>query len=333
MIALALVAWVAANDVDLVVGSDKHPGEKPTLTLKIKKDLKSATLDVKSDAGHAHQTLGPKEGGGELTFNLPQERPGTVTWLGTLAVEFGDGSAGSMPLKFQTRVLSGFKFQVKDVKLDEHQATFVSEHDTAQVDLEVYGDDGVNIANTSQAFDSAKAGTPLTVKWTPLADGPVLRIHAVIHDTATATQSSDSFPYNISIPHDEVVFDTNKSDIRSDQEPKLSAALPEMEKAIKRYGEAIKVTGASIKLFVSGFTDTVGSSSSNRALSDRRAQSIAQWFKKKGVPVSIYARGFGEDILKVQTPDETAEEKNRRADYDVGVNGPTGSTDGWTRVN
>src|SRR5207253_4631456 len=66
MIAFALVAFVAANDVDLVVGTDKHPGEKPTLTLKVKKDLKDATIDVKSESGHAHQTLGPKEGGGEL---------------------------------------------------------------------------------------------------------------------------------------------------------------------------------------------------------------------------------------------------------------------------
>ena len=333
MLVLAFAALVAANDVDLAVHSDTHPGEKPTLTLKIKKDLKSATIDVKSDAGRAHQTLGPKESGGELVFALPQTSPGTVTWVGTMAVVFGDDTAGTMPLKFQTRVLSSFKFAVKDVSLDARKIVVTSEHDTKQIDLEVYGDDGVNIATTSTAFEDVKAGQPMTVTWTPLADGPVLRIHLVVHDALGATQSSDAFPYNISIPHDEVEFDTNKADVRASEEPKLTAALPALEKAVKRYGEAVKVAGASIKLYVSGFTDTVGSPSSNRDLSQRRALSIAKWFKAKGVTVAIYARGFGEDILKVQTADEVDEQKNRRADYDVGVNGPTGSTDGWTRVN
>src|SRR5205823_5647645 len=117
------------------------------------------------------------------------------------------------------------------------------------------------------------------------------------------------------------------------EEPKLTAALPSLEKAIKRYSEAVKVAGATIRLYVSGYTDTVGPASSNRSLSDARAHAIAQWFRKKGVTVPIYARGFGEDILKVETPDETPEQKNRRADYDVGVNGPSGSLDGWTRIN
>ncbi|HEY4222185.1 MAG TPA: hypothetical protein VGO62_12600, partial [Myxococcota bacterium] len=150
MLVLAIAALLASNDVDLAVHSDTHPGEKPSVSLHIKKDLKTATIDVKSDAGHAHQTLGPKDAGGELTFALPQMSPGTVTWLGTLAVEFGDGTAGTMPLKFQTRVLSSFKFDVKDVKLEERKLTVISQHDTAQIDLEVVGDDGVNIATTSQ---------------------------------------------------------------------------------------------------------------------------------------------------------------------------------------
>jgi hypothetical protein len=34
----------------------------------------------------------------------------------------------------------------------------------------------------------------------------------------------------------------------------------------------------------------------------------------------------------VPTPDETDEEQNRRVDYDIGVNSPTGSLAGWTRL-
>jgi outer membrane protein OmpA-like peptidoglycan-associated protein len=47
----------------------------------------------------------------------------------------------------------------------------------------------------------------------------------------------------------------------------------------------------------------------------------------------VYARGFGEDVLKVPTPDETEQQQNRRVEYDVGVNGPTGGTGGWTRID
>jgi outer membrane protein OmpA-like peptidoglycan-associated protein len=323
-----------ANDINLVVSPKVPVGQKVTLTVNVAKDLKSCTVDVKSTGGgRVRQTLGPKEAGGSLVFNLPQDKPGRVTWSGSLSVVFDDGTEGSMPLTFQTEVLSSFKFQVKEIDADKHTAVYVSEHDTAQIDLEVYGDNGEQISTTSQAFDGAKAGTALSVKWTPLADGPVLRVHAVLHDTSGATQSVDSFPYNIAIPHEEVEFETGKADIRPSEEPKLTAALVELDKAVKRYTAAIKVEGATIRLFVAGHTDTVGPSSSNRALSDRRAQAIAQWFKKKGVAVPIYARGFGEDILRVDTPDETDEQKNRRVDYDVGVNGPTGSIAGWTRVN
>ncbi len=332
----ALVFGVAlgarANDVELELSPSVPVGKQPTVTVKVKKDLRSCTLDVRSVAGRAHQRLGPKERGGELVFTLPQKRAGKASWKGSLSVVFDDGTSGSMPLAFATEVLSGFRFAVKEVKLEERSITFTSEHDTQKIDVAVYGDDGKEIATTSQDFGGAKAGTPLTVSWTPLADGPVLRIHTVITDTSTATQSSDSFPYNISIPHEEVEFETGKADVRASEEPKLNKALPELETAIKRYSTAVKVTGASIKLFVSGFTDTVGSSSSNHALSERRAEAIARWFANKGVKVAIYARGFGEDLLKVDTPDETDEQKNRRADYDVGVDGPTGSLSAWTRI-
>ena len=63
-----------------------------------------------------------------------------------------------------------------------------------------------------------------------------------------------------------------------------------------------------------------------------RALAIATWFKQHGVVVVVYARGFGEDRLKVETPDHTDQEQNRRAEYEVGVDSPTLSLAGWTLV-
>ena len=68
----------------------------------------------------------------------------------------------------------------------------------------------------------------------------------------------------------------------------------------------------------------------NRGLSLRRARAIAQLFKRLGVTVPIYYAGFGEDQLRVQTPDETAQEANRRADYVIRPTMPAES--GWKRL-
>jgi outer membrane protein OmpA-like peptidoglycan-associated protein len=76
-----------------------------------------------------------------------------------------------------------------------------------------------------------------------------------------------------------------------------------------------------MQLFVAGHTDTVGPSARNRALSLDRARAIAAYFQRKGLALPIAYAGFGEDVLKVKTPDETDERRNRRADYVIAPRG------------
>ena len=56
----------------------------------------------------------------------------------------------------------------------------------------------------------------------------------------------------------------------------------------------------------------------NLALSLDRARAIAAYFRRKGLTLPIAFAGFGEQVLKVKTPDETDERRNRRADYVIG---------------
>ncbi len=337
--AVVIAAPAVANDVDLRIDQKAEPGKKPRLTLVINKDLEKATvsLNAVSGAGSAFkQSQGPTPAGSQLHFELPQTKAGTVTWKGTLDVKFQDGATGSMPLVFSTQVLNAdfkFGFGAKDLDLDNATLNLKSERKTKRVEIEIYTDDDEMLASQAQDFDPPiAANEPVKVSWIPAKKADVLRIRLIVYDDQGAYRSSDSFPYNITIPHEDVVFDTGKSVVRADQEAKLQAALPEIARAVKRFGPAMKAAGATVKLFISGHTDTVGKSGSNEALSQARAQSIAQWFAKNGVPVSIYARGFGETMLKVETPDETDNEQNRRVEYDVGVNSPTGSTSGWAKV-
>ena len=73
---------------------------------------------------------------------------------------------------------------------------------------------------------------------------------------------------------------------------------------------------------VIGYTDTVGVRVGNQLLSLNRAYEIAKYFRQHGVTVPIRYTGFGEDVLAVQTPDETDEVRNRRARYVLAVENP-----------
>ncbi len=331
---LAVAPMVRANDIDVAQGMNPpRQHEKPTLILKINKEVSGIDVQLKSSAGGSlRKRSGAGAVGTVLTIELDHTRAGTVQWKGELSVEFADGNKGSMPLAFSTTVVAPFRFQVKSEDLAHNSITVVSERATQKIDVEIYGEYDALLA--SQSFDQAgaKAGTPMTVTWDPKNDGLILRAHIDVTDTNTAVQGTDLFPYNIAIPHDDVEFEFGKADVRVSEEPKMQAALGEVKKAVERYGTAVKVQGVQIRLFVGGHTDTVGSPSANMALSQRRALAIAKWFADHNIEVGVYARGFGESVLKVQTPDETDNQSNRRVDYDVGTDGPTRSLTGWTRV-
>jgi hypothetical protein len=76
-------------------------------------------------------------------------------------------------------------------------------------------------------------------------------------------------------------------------------------------------TGAA-QIDVIGHTDTVGSAESNRALSQQRAQVVADELIRQGVPATDIATiGRGEDDLLVATADGVDEPRNRRVEIVV----------------
>ncbi|MFL5268453.1 MAG: OmpA family protein, partial [Stellaceae bacterium] len=73
--------------------------------------------------------------------------------------------------------------------------------------------------------------------------------------------------------------------------------------------------GGSVRLQVTGFTDTSGSASYNQRLSERRANAVATALERLGVPRSDMAvSGRGENDLRVPTPDGVREPQNRRVE-------------------
>lgn len=332
-----LAAPALANDLEVAVDNQKVVvGKgKPTLKIKLNKAIKRIRIDLEDGKGRHQSARGAAQKGKTVKFPLPHTRPGKRVWQGKLDVTFYDGATGSMPLRFETQVLTSFKFKTtsspRDIQ-DEHKVVIVAERPVKRLEVEAYGDNGVLIASTGQDFPSPPAGTPLEMGWVPGREGPVLMLKVTAHDESGFHRSLELYPHTVSVEHEEVVFDTGKWDIRPSEEQKLKDALERVKVAVRRYSKAVSVGGKRIRFFVSGHTDTVGPAGSNEKLSWNRARAIGKWFKDHGVGVPVYVRGFGESALKVPTPDETDEEQNRRADYDIGVDGPTGSVSGWSRL-
>ena len=138
-------------------------------------------------------------------------------------------------------------------------------------------------------------------------------------------------PFAVEIPHEDLVFDNGKWDIRPTEEPKLDHTYKLIREALEKHGKLIQ-----LKLFVAGYTDTVGSDGDNQRLSNNRARSIASWFRRKGLKVPIYYQGFGEKVLAKKTPDNTPEPINRRAVYVLASQQPATSEtlpkQNWARL-
>ena len=96
-----------------------------------------------------------------------------------------------------------------------------------------------------------------------------------------------------------VYFDFDKAAIRTD----AASILDRVVKAIKETG--------SKDITLIGNTDTMGPKEYNQVLSVKRADSVRDYLKGKGVTASMTTIGKGETDPRVPTPDQVEEQENR----------------------
>ena len=95
-------------------------------------------------------------------------------------------------------------------------------------------------------------------------------------------------------------FDFDKAKLN----PSAIAVLSDAKVAIKKMGGAVSV---------SGFTDTAGTASHNKMLSELRADAVAKAFSAAGISTdAISTKAFGQTKLAVPTPDGVRKAANRR---------------------
>ncbi len=157
------------------------------------------------------------------------------------------------------------------------------------------------------------------LRWTPVPRDEIEKIEGRIAGNDNAYQAVALVPWSVRIDHQEVRFDTNKSEIRASEVPSLEDSMTKIKEVLAKVeGKGL----GTITLFIAGHTDTRGSDEHNLALSRGRAQAIAAWFQKRGLCIPIAFDGFGESALRKVTADEVDEPVNRRVDYILAVEPP-----------
>src|SRR5262249_36749474 len=197
--------------------------------------------------------------------------------------------------------------------LKEHVLQFQLSRPAKSAQLEVIGENGEALGSGEASFHGEAPGTWLPIRWSQKPGKVMLmRLPASASDGLSA--HVELVPWSVTIEHEDVNFDTDRAIIKPSEAGKLDRSLAKIAEVVKGAERFLKV-----KLWVAGHTDTVGSKDHNRKLSLERARAIAEYFRRKGLKIPISYEGFGEDLLKVRTPDETDEPRNRRADYVVGA--------------
>ena len=286
---------------------------KPGLRLRANTDLDRITVILhRSDGRDFRLEKGPVKNRETVVFDFPQEA-GTQHYQGRLVVKNGEED-GEMPLSFDLQVLPGLKLTLLPEKFDRaaKSLALVASRPLTRVEWTVIGDTGEVIGKGTTPFAASPAGTPLTVEWSD-AKGTPIRIDLKGYDASNTFALLELSPWWIEVEHDEVHFPSGSAEILKEETPKLDVTYAKLMDAVARFGKLVK-----INLYVAGYTDTVGAREANHDLSLRRARSIGEYFRKKGFAFPIKIQGFGEDVLAVQTADETDNQANRRALYILG---------------
>jgi hypothetical protein len=265
-------------------------------------------------AGRSFDAAGRVRPGDSLSIELGGLPQGSHTCTGSLTLQADDGTSGEMPLSLSVDILPPLSLAVDREKLDLEGRflTVRADRPLSRVKVEAIGVGG---AALGQGEITGHGSPEVSLQWS--GEGEVVKLVLTAWDVDDLPGQLELVPWSYAIPHEDVVFASGADVVTAAETPKLEAAWTDLQAVLARYGSVVEV-----RLFVAGYTDTVGASGSNQALSERRARSIAAWFRQRGFSGPISYQGFGEDVLAVGTPDETDEAANRRAIYLLAAQAP-----------
>ena len=294
-------------------------GERPGVMLAPRVPVRQVQVVLTPEAGGRAVTL--KSG----TLTPGDQRPlewsqpvGKARWAATGKVVWADGSQGEFGLTFETEVFPKITSSISkaDVDLANRVLRIRLNQPAAKAEIRVTGDDGKPMYSAETELDTP-AGESIELRWDQTEGLAVLKIELKLWSTFGFWVSLDITPFEVEIPHEDVVFSSGSWTVQPSESAKLARTLELVNEKVARYGGFLQ-----LELYVAGYTDTVGSHGSNQELSEKRARAIGGWFKAHGLKLPVFYQGFGEDALSVKTPDETDRAENRRALYVLSASAP-----------
>jgi outer membrane protein OmpA-like peptidoglycan-associated protein len=315
-----LPGLASAQPMALKLATSVPLGQQPRLIVTANQTLDKVEVVLNRDDGKSfEESFGPLEAGTsrDVTFD---GKAGKRHYQGKVTCSAGQRS-WTQEVSFDTIVAGVLRVTLdrSQVDLAHGRLQLLASIPDGKIQLTIVSaTDGKTLVARELPFTDHDEGAPLVVTWEPPGkDAEIGRIDVRVVDPSGAYHLTTLVPWSVYIPHEEVNFATDSSVIAPSEAPKLRASLAKIREAVDRHVEL-----GAIKLYIAGHTDTVGKAKYNLDLSLRRAQAIAGWFRKNGLALPIAYEGFGEQALRVPTPDNTSEPRNRRVDYILSVEEP-----------
>ncbi|MBI3071838.1 MAG: OmpA family protein [Deltaproteobacteria bacterium] len=235
---------------------------------------------------------------------------GRIDYQADFDIKFANGDKGNFKMEFTVAAQPPLRVQIlrSELDLEKRRLVFTQSRPAAKTELLVWAKSGGDPVQKKEIEWKGDPLTKLEIIWDAL-DGELGRLAVKTYDADGFWAGVEVEPFTVEIPHDEVEFESGSDVIRKNEAPKLEKSYALLRDALEKHKDDIEM-----KLFIAGYTDTVGGVDYNMGLSERRARSIARWFKKR-IRIPVYYQGFGKSVLAVVTPDQTPEPKNRRALY------------------
>jgi len=283
----------------------------------------------RSDGGTVNVSSSSVSKGKKITFDLKQPA-GEFRYECEARGYYGSDEDEYFDLSFRFDAFLGGGLAIEvprdEIDLKNKSLTARADRVVGSAHLAVITPDGPIFDEDVDVGENA-AGDDLWLEWSGGNSRDVLRLDVTLTDRWGFYSFENIFPWSLEIPHTDINFDTGQHAVRDDEKHKVDSAYKEAKDVFDRCSKYVEV-----RLYIAGYTDTVGPAGDNQGLSERRARSIAQEFRSRGFSGPLYYQGFGETGLAIATEDSVEMEANRRAMY-ILASRPPARSDNFPRGN
>ena len=130
------------------------------------------------------------------------------------------------------------------VDLKGHRLEVKMSRPAGKVKITVYDESNAKLADEEQDFTGRPGGTPLIVTWNPSSDAAVAKIELRAYDAQGNWVGVELAPWFVNIPHDDVNFRTDSSEIDAAEVPKVESAFGKIAEALAKDAASLASTSA-----------------------------------------------------------------------------------------